>query len=150
MDKQHKLIKSASLFNILYTTIIGIVALYLFIKGYLLFVVPIPVWGVLCLLSFPFIVLHIYLFIIDKKKRIFKIGDAVNIVADNRKFIVVDYSIFCINRLKLKHENHDLVVMVNAKYLSSYKESSHSLYQSLGIMNNPSEQPAVKCTITKL
>jgi hypothetical protein len=103
-------------------SIIGIVVFANSNKAWLFRTYPVPVWQLLCIAIVPILLYIVSRNVYLGRKRKYKLGDAVMVYADNRKFIVLRHEFYYPKHAVCKAENSNFAISINEKYLTPYKE----------------------------
>lgn len=99
----------------------GVLAgIYGYISGIFAIRVTLPVW-ILCLIGIGPLVFYLgSRMIYHRRRRKYKPGDKVNIIADNRKFIVIRYMFWFPSTVICKENGRNNILEVNQKYIQPY------------------------------
>lgn len=128
------------------TWVVLITALFTFIASHYNFLfirITIPIWLlVLCVIA-PYLAFYLFRWCYHRKKRQYKTGDAVGIIADNRKFIVIRYHFWLPLTAVCKEENRNTIIAVHQSYLTPYQEKNKNIDDMINSITNPYHSLAV-------
>lgn len=107
--------------------------------------ITLSLWQLLLLFALPHWVYFVFRLVYLSHRRTYKTGDAVSVVADNRKFIVIRYHFWRPQHLLCKVQNGNNCISVHQKYASTYVEpETHTLNDMINtILQNKKQHPAV-------
>ena len=104
---------------------------------------------VLCIIA-PYFTFYLFRWFYHRKKRKYKTGDVVSIIADNRKFIVIRYHFWFPLSAVCKEENKNAIIAVHQNYLTPYQEKNKTLDDMINNITNPYHSLAVGTSIKRL
>lgn len=119
----NKLLLFVRLLNDSVLIISSIVFIIGIVTGLFMYTITLFIWQLILFILAPWIIYWILLKIHSIRKRKFTRGDAVKMIADNRKFIVIRYHFWLPMVAICKWENHDTVFAVHEKFLQPYQEA---------------------------
>ncbi|MDT8413723.1 MAG: hypothetical protein RQ875_14765 [Vicingaceae bacterium] len=119
-----------------YNLVFGIIgisssALFTYFTNYATNVVCIRAYWIIVIAFAPLLCYFTIKRIIAGYHHHYKTGDAVNVIADSRKFIVVRYHFFRAYYAVCKVENTSVIMSVHQKYLKPYEKIERDFFGNL-------------------
>ncbi len=132
-----KIFNQITLFNTIVAFIATMAYIAVFSLGWGQKTITLPLWIFFIILSIPHIIFVLFRMIWYRQKRKFKTGDRVNIIADEREFVVVRYHSFAPLYAICKEVNKSSALSVHQKYLTPFKKNEkHSINDMLNFSRN--------------
>lgn len=108
--------------------------------GVLTKMISLPVWALILSISLPFISWTVIRLTLQRKKRTFKTGDHVSMLADLRDFVVYEYSIWQPLKVTIKENNGNEYRSISQHFLRKYQEPE-PMEKVIDIISKLDKQP---------
>lgn len=135
------------------TWVVVMTALFTFLAAHfkLLYTrITLPLWLLFLIVLTPYVTFQVFRHYYHRQKRTYKLGDAVQIIADNRKFIVIRYHFWFPLSVVCKEENRNTILSVHQKYLTPFVEKPNTLSDSIFNLTSGIKKPPIGTTVKHL